>query len=61
MLSATFSNSFSRNEVIVFLFKFHSSLFHKVQMTASQQWFRRRLGAENWLVIIFFKNGRLIY
>ena len=34
------------NDKFVFRFEFHQSLFHRVQLTINQHWFRRWLGVE---------------
>ena len=41
-----FLNAFSWMKSLVFLFEFHRSLFLKIQLTISQHWFRKWLGAE---------------
>ena len=41
-----FSNPFSRMKSFVFWFEFHWSLFLRVQLTISQHWFRKWLGAD---------------
>ena len=41
-----FSNAFSWKKMIKFLFKFHWNLFPWVQLTISQHWFSKWLGAE---------------
>ena len=42
----TFSNAFSWMKSFVFWFKFRRSLFLRVQLTISQHWFRKWLGAD---------------
>ena len=42
----TLSNAFSWMKMLEFRFKFHSSLFLRVQFTIFQHWFREWLGAD---------------
>ena len=45
IFQTTFPNAFSSMEMFEFRLKFHWSLFLRVQLTISQHWFRKWLGA----------------
>ena len=52
-ISQTFSSAFLWLKSFVFWFKFHWTLFQRVQLTIRQHWFRWWLGAERQQAIIW--------
>ena len=56
-LQTTFSNLFSSMKIVVFWFKFHWSMFPRVQLTISHHWFRYGLALNRHQAIIWTNNG----